>query len=174
MILAFLNTNPLQNFRVTQPKAPPKANHLLLLLPIISEQKAKGLGGGWKARWPRVIIHYLVSSSSNSSGAKITAEHDKGSRSSRVNMVAEHAISRALYLGSAAPHFPSNCSLCRLWRLRYTWRIFWNWILAPLSRGCAGHVDLSSALLLLCLRNSWYCSCSNCVHSILMILRPCT
>ena len=112
MILAFLNTNPLQNFRVTQPKAAPKANHLLLLLPIISEQKAKGLGGGWKARWPRVIIHYLVSSSSsNSSGAKITAEHDKGSRSSRVNMVAEHAISRALYLGSAAPHFPSNCSL---------------------------------------------------------------
>ena len=66
----------------------------------------KGLGGGWKARWPRVIIHYLVSSSSNSSRAKITAEHDKGSRSSRVNMVAEHAISRALYLGSAAPHFP--------------------------------------------------------------------
>ena len=106
MILAFLNTDPLQNFRVTQPKAPPKANHLLLLLPIISEQKAKGLGGGWKARWPRVIIHYLVSSSSNSSRAKITAEHDKGSRSSRVNMVAEHAISRALYLGSAAPHFP--------------------------------------------------------------------
>ena len=116
MILAFLNTDPLQNFRVTQPKAAPKADHLLLLLPIISEQKAKGLGGGWKARWPRVIIHYLVSSSSNSSGAKITAEHDKGSRSSRVNMVAEHAISRALYLGSAAPHFPPivHCAILAL------------------------------------------------------------
>ena len=47
MILAFLNTDSLQNFRVTQPKAPLKANHLLLLLSIISEQKAKGWGGGW-------------------------------------------------------------------------------------------------------------------------------
>ena len=47
MILAFLNTDPLQNFRVTQPKAPPKAGHLLLLLPIISEQKAiRGWGEG--------------------------------------------------------------------------------------------------------------------------------
>ena len=44
IILAFLNTDPLQNFRVTQPKAIPKADHLLLLLPIISEQKAKGWG----------------------------------------------------------------------------------------------------------------------------------